>query len=100
MTPAPGDGQLPNISLKNPAAAGTVSVSVQNTDGQTGTRASAFTFSVILPPPTVAAISPDTGPSTGGTMVSVFGTNFQMGATVLIGGLAAAVAFMIARVIS
>ena len=27
MTPAPGDGQLPNISLKNPAAAGTVSVS-------------------------------------------------------------------------
>ena len=22
MTPAPGDGQLPNISLKNPAAAG------------------------------------------------------------------------------
>jgi len=28
MTPAPGNGQLPNISLKNPAAADTVSVSM------------------------------------------------------------------------
>jgi hypothetical protein len=40
-------------------------------------------------PPTVTAISPDSGPATGGTKVTITGTGFNTGATVLFGGTAA-----------
>ena len=41
---------------------------------------------VTLPPPTVTAIQPVSGPATGGTAVTITGTNFITGATVTIGG--------------
>lgn len=40
-------------------------------------------------PPTVASITPHTGPQAGGTRVSISGTGFATGATVSIGGIAA-----------
>ena len=42
-----------------------------------------------LPAPTVTAISPPSGPTPGGTPVTITGTNFRFGATVSIGGVAA-----------
>jgi hypothetical protein len=39
--------------------------------------------------PTVTSISPNTGPTAGGTAVTIAGTNFASGATVTIGGAAA-----------
>jgi hypothetical protein len=43
----------------------------------------------ILAPPTLSAITPSSGPSSGGTPVTLTGTDFQTGATVTIGGTAA-----------
>jgi len=41
------------------------------------------------PPPTLSAVSPASGPTAGGTALPLTGTNFQVGATVTIGGSAA-----------
>jgi len=41
------------------------------------------------PPPTLSAVSPASGPTAGGTALPLTGTNFQVGATVTIGGGAA-----------
>ena len=77
-----------SITATTPAhAAGAVSVVVTNPDGQSGTLANGFTYAV--PNPTVTAISPNTGPTSGNTFVTVTGTNFQSGATVTVGGAAA-----------
>ncbi len=67
-----------------PHAGGAVDVVVQNTDGQQGSKANAFTFQAQAP--TVTHVSPATGSALGGTAVSVTGTGFQSGATVLFGG--------------
>lgn len=64
-------------------ASGTVDVVFTNGDGQSVTRANGFTY---RDAPTVASISPGSGPLAGGTTVSVGGTNFYDGATVKIGG--------------
>lgn len=44
---------------------------------------------VALAPPTLSAIAPTQGPTSGGTAVTLTGTNLQAGATVTIGGSAA-----------
>ena len=41
------------------------------------------------PAPTVTAIAPNSGPTSGGTGVTITGTGFQLGATVRLGGMAA-----------
>jgi hypothetical protein len=43
-------------------------------------------FTYVSPVPTVASISPNNGPASGGTAVTITGTNFVQGATVTIGG--------------
>ncbi len=43
-----------------------------------------------LPAPTLTSVSPSNGPSTGGTSVTLTGTDFVSGATVLFGSMAAA----------
>lgn len=67
------------------------SVRVQADDGNTGTFAKALTVTItdVNEAPTVASISPTSGPSAGGTSVTITGTNFISGATVTIGGAAA-----------
>ena len=70
-------------------AAERTSVQVTNPDGQSATLAGAFTYTASTPPPTLTAVSPASGPTTGGTAVTLTGTNFAAGATVTIGGTAA-----------
>jgi len=77
-----------SITATTPAhAAGKVDVLVTNTDTQSATLAQAFTYA--LPAPTITNIAPATGPTSGGTPVTITGTNFQSGATVTFGTRAA-----------
>jgi len=72
-----------------PHAAGAADVTVVNPDGGTGTLPGAFTYQAPPPPaPTVSGVAPTTGPTAGGTTVTVTGTNFASGATVSFGGAA------------
>jgi len=68
-------------------AQGSVAVVVTNPGGQNGTLANGFTFTG--PAPILSSISPSSGPSTGGTSVTLTGQNFVSGATVTFGGSAA-----------
>lgn len=73
------------ITATTPAHdAGAVDV-VVNTGGQTATAFGAFTYVA----PSVTSITPNTGSTAGGTVVTINGTGFQNGATVTIGGLPA-----------
>jgi len=72
------------ITATTPAhTAGAVDVVVTNPDAQSGMLAGAFTYAI--PSPTVTSIDPATGPTSGNTLVTIHGTNFQSGATVTIG---------------
>ena len=66
-------------------ATGVVAVQVTNVDGQSGQLNNAFTY-VTAPAPTVASVSPASGPLGGGNVVTVAGTGFLPGATVTFGG--------------
>ncbi|HEX3068848.1 MAG TPA: IPT/TIG domain-containing protein [Thermoanaerobaculia bacterium] len=73
-----------SITATTPAhAVGKVDVLVTNSDGQSATLAQGFTYA--LPAPTITNISPATGPTSGGTLITITGTSFQDGATVKIG---------------
>jgi hypothetical protein len=78
-----------SITAKTPShGAGTVSVVVKNSDGQTGTLNSGYSYA--NPAPSVTSVSPNSGSSGGATGVTITGTNFLSGATVSFGGAAAA----------
>ncbi len=68
-------------------APGAAAVVVTNTDGQSGALAWGFTF--VAPPPTLASVAPTSGPTAGGTAITLSGTGFLAGATVTVGGVAA-----------
>src|SRR5439155_1298585 len=65
-------------------AAGAVNVVVTNSDGQSGTLTGGYTYT--NPAPTLCALSPSSGTSSGGTAVTITGTGFAAGATVSLGG--------------
>jgi hypothetical protein len=75
-------------------AAGLQPVTVTNPDGQNATLAASFTF-VDPPPlpsaPTLTSVSPASGPTAGGTPVTLTGTNFASGGVVTFGGVAATI---------
>jgi hypothetical protein len=74
------------ITATTPAGnAGVVTVTV-TVSGQSGSLASGYTYVVT---PTVTSVSPNTGPAVGGTGVTITGTNFASGATVMFGSAAA-----------
>jgi hypothetical protein len=74
------NGSGTSITAITPAhAAGAASV-VITTPGGTGTGS--YTY-VTLAAPTVTTISPPDGPVTGGTFITITGTNFVQGATVV-----------------
>jgi hypothetical protein len=76
------------ITANTPAhAPGTVKVLVTNPNGQSASLASGFTFVALTP--TVTSVLPTTGLTTGGTQVTLTGTNFVPGATVSFGSAAA-----------
>ncbi len=70
-------------------AAGSYPVVVSNANG-TSTGGPSYTY-VAPPPPTVTSITPASGTTAGGTLVTIKGTGFVAGATVTIGNVATAV---------
>ncbi len=64
-------------------AAGAVSIVVTNNDGRNGTLPNGFTYTA---PPKPTGVSPNTGPISGATPVTITGENFLSGATVKLGG--------------
>lgn len=73
------------LTCTNPAhAAGPVDVRVVNPDGKDGIGSGAFTY--IEKPPVAISINPNSGPVTGGTVVTITGEEFRSGAVVSIGG--------------
>lgn len=79
-----------SITAVAPAhAAGAVNVIVTNTDAQSGTLNSGYTYSTSNPAPTVTSISPNSDTISGGTAVTIRGTGFLAGATVKLGGTSA-----------
>lgn len=79
------------LTVTTPSAAnvGAVDVVVMNPDRQTATRPSGFTYTTTPPAPTITAISPNFGPTGGGTSVTITGGNFVATPTVTIGGTSA-----------
>ncbi len=69
-------------AVTTPGVSGPASVVVTNPDGGSATLYGAFTY---LATPAVTAISPSTGDVSGGTPVTITGTGFSSGATVLLG---------------
>lgn len=68
------------------AAAGAVDVKVTNPDGTSATLTKGFKYvGLTSDPPEVTAVSPGSGPTTGGTVAGVEGTGFQPGAVVWFG---------------
>ncbi len=75
------------IQAMSPAEnAGTVAITVTNSSAQSSSLPSAFTYTS---GPAVTSISPNSGPVTGGSTVTILGSGFQSGATVTFGGIAA-----------
>lgn len=69
------------------AAYSTASISVTTPTG-TATLKNAYRFGVRPAPPVVAAVSPDEGPTEGGTHITITGSGFTGATRVAIGGIA------------
>ena len=81
------------ITLDTPAhAAGAIEVVVTNPGPISGSLTNGFTY--LAAPPSITGIAPGNGISTGGTAVTITGTDFVLGATVTFGGTAATVTFV------
>jgi len=63
-----------SITGYTPAGTGAVDVVVTNSNGS-DTLVSGFRY---VPPPTVSSVTPDNGPETGGTVVTIGGANFTV----------------------
>ena len=59
---------------------------------------SEFSACIPVPGPSVASITPTSGPAAGGTPVAIGGSNFQTGASVTIGGVAAGLVSVVSGV--
>jgi IPT/TIG domain len=80
------------ITAIAPAGSGTVGVTVTTPAGTSRvSRTDRYTF---VPPPEVTGLSPSEGPSTGGTEVTITGSNFA-GATAVNFGATNAIAFIV-----
>ena len=64
-------------------SAGPADVVVKNLDNQENSPAAIFEY---IPAPSVSAVSPSFGPASGGTSITLTGTNFLADAKVKIGG--------------
>ncbi len=69
-----------------PGAAGAKPVSL-TTPGGTANLANGFTYVIV--PPTISEVTPNAGPTAGGTPITITGTNLSETSTVTIGGVAA-----------
>jgi hypothetical protein len=67
--------------------AGAVNVTVTNPDPSTASLSNGFMY---VSNPTITSVSPNSGPTTGGTTVTISGSGFQSGAIVVFGAVLAA----------
>jgi hypothetical protein len=67
-----------------PGKKGTWNVYVRTPNG-TSAAVNADLFTYLLPRPAITSVSPNSGPTTGGTTITITGTGFVAGSTVLIG---------------
>lgn len=77
------------LEVLTPAGSeGVVDVAVINPGAQTSTLTGGFTYIAPIAPPTIASVTPATGPTAGGTVITVNGTLFKAGAlvTLTVGG--------------
>jgi hypothetical protein len=78
------------VAIAPPQAAGTVDITVTNYGGTSSTgSADRFTYNA-APAPSVTFISPSSGSTTGGTTVTIFGSNFTGASAISFGSVAAA----------
>jgi hypothetical protein len=76
-----------------------VDVTVVNVDGGSGfLTPAAFTYTQVVP--TISGVSPNQGPTNGGTPITISGTNFESSAVVTVGGRPGAISSMSATSIS
>ncbi|MDP1823565.1 MAG: IPT/TIG domain-containing protein [Archangium sp.] len=68
--------------LTPPGLEGAVDVVVSNAGGQTATLAGGFLYFAPAGPPTVTSVTPVSGPTAGGTVITVNGLLFKTGAEV------------------
>jgi hypothetical protein len=69
-----------HIAATTPAgSAGAKDVVITNNDGQTATGSGAYTYIAPTPAPTFSSITPASGPTGGGTPVTIEGSNFVSG---------------------
>jgi len=85
-----GDGNTTGNTLQNPThlytAQGTYPVSLTATNTGGSSTSPAQNIVVSLAAPTVTSVTPAVGPASGGTVVSIIGTNFTATSTVAFGG--------------
>jgi hypothetical protein len=72
------------VATVPPHASGSVNVEVTTADGISSSLPSAFTYTESSP--TLSNVSPSSGDTAGGTVVTITGSNFASGATVSFGG--------------
>ena len=78
-----------SLTVTSPAGSGTVDVKVTTPAGTSAVSAADQYAYTAVSAPTVTSISPSSGPSAGGTRVTITGTNFIAGASVKFGSAAA-----------
>jgi hypothetical protein len=69
-----------------PGAAGAAAVQVVNPGGLSATLGNGFTYTSTSSQPSFGSVFPTSGPTSGGTVLTITGTNFVSGAVVRIGG--------------
>jgi hypothetical protein len=88
---APNNATTITVTVPPASLAGPVPIVVQNSNGTTAASNSPFIYTVALPTqaPSIQPLLPNHGPITGGTAITITGTQFFAGATVTVGGVAA-----------
>jgi hypothetical protein len=74
-----------------PSSAGSWTFTVQVKDSAASAQTATASFTLTIAPaaaPTISGVSPNAGPTSGGTLVTISGSNFQAGASVSFGGAA------------
>ena len=76
------------IRARSPSQeAGVVDIQVINPDGQFATASTAYAY--VIPAPTLSAVIPAQGPTSGGTVILLTGSGFREGASVTVDGVEA-----------
>ncbi len=97
IQPVPGAVGASGSASVQPAATTTYTLTARNAAGQTTIVSTTVTVNAAPPAPppptptplTLTSLSPTSGPTTGGTVLTLRGTGFLSGATVRLGGAAA-----------